>query len=193
MQFETKNIWTYFGGLHHNEIPSFGRLFEMAQALWDSYSNPHAFTSLVTGHHLDQFVVPIGEPWRKEDEANLQSAPSQAMDIDINSKVCGGSGEDKGQETKGEGETFIGGGEFKGDHALARSASFIYEALVSKEVAQAVAEGDVGRVYEGIKVSLASIAGEFLTYITDDADHVCGIFACQVHQLLAQHNWLLGV
>lgn len=36
---------------------------------------------------------------------------------------------------------------------LARSVWFMYEALVSKEVAQAVAEGDVGRVYEGIKVS----------------------------------------
>jgi hypothetical protein len=29
----------------------------------------------------------------------------------------------------------------------------MYEALVSKEVAQAVAEGDIGRAYEGIKVS----------------------------------------
>ena len=29
----------------------------------------------------------------------------------------------------------------------------MYEALVLKEVAQAVAEGDIGRVYEGIKVS----------------------------------------
>jgi len=29
----------------------------------------------------------------------------------------------------------------------------MYEALVSKEMAQAVAEGDPGRVYEGIKVS----------------------------------------
>jgi hypothetical protein len=40
--------------------------------------------------------------------------------------------------------------EFQADCTLGRSVSFMREAIVSKEVAEAVAEGDIGMVYEGI-------------------------------------------
>jgi len=41
---------------------------------------------------------------------------------------------------------------FMGDRVLANSIAFIRDALVSREMAFAIAEGDVGRVYEMIKV-----------------------------------------
>lgn len=45
----------------------------------------------------------------------------------------------------------------KGDFVLARSVSFMRDALISREAAYAAAEGDVGRVYEVVKVSLLSL------------------------------------
>jgi hypothetical protein len=129
LQFKAENLWTYFDDLYYkNKIPGLEELFGMAVSLWESYSSPGAFTSLVTGHHLENSLVPIGEPWEKEEDTSPESIQSQVV----------------GESTENE---------FQGDHILARSASFMSEALVSKEVAQAVAEGDVGRVYEGIKVS----------------------------------------
>lgn len=116
----------------------------------------------MTGHQPDGSIVPIGEPWREEEDTDPKPAPGQT--VDSGTKGEGGEqlGEDGGRgETEGKGATLGGDKEFRGDRTLARSVSFMYEALVSKEVAQAVAEGDVGRVYEGIKVSLAQACYQF--------------------------------
>ena len=43
---------------------------------------------------------------------------------------------------------------FGGDASLGRSIMFMYDNIISREVAYAVAEGDAGRAYEGIKVSM---------------------------------------
>jgi len=155
LQFETENLWTYFENLdHEGKIPSPEGLFDMALALWNNYSNPGAFTKFVIGHRPNDSIVPIGEPWRKEEDIDAEPAPNQVIDGGIDGEGGGELGEDEGKrETKKKDVTSAGDDEFVGDRTLARSASFMYEALVSKEVAQAVAEGDVGRVYEGIKVS----------------------------------------
>lgn len=42
---------------------------------------------------------------------------------------------------------------FEGDRALANTISFMADACVLEEFHYAVAEGDVGRVYEAMKVS----------------------------------------
>lgn len=154
LRFKTDNLWTYFDDLHPDEIPSFEMLYDMAVALWNNYSNPGAFTSFVTGRHLDHSVVPIGELWRDEEDTDREPVPSQAADNSAEGMKSGESGENEKSKGMEEGGTIsVGGEKLRGDHTLARSASFMYEALVSKEVAQAVAEGDIGRVYEGIKVS----------------------------------------
>jgi hypothetical protein len=154
LQFVTNDLWTYFGNLHQNKIPSLETLYEMAVALWSKYSNPGAFTSFMTGCHLDHSIVPIGEPWRDEEDINCE--PGQPADSGDEGKGGEGQEEDKeSKETREGGMTSITDKKFQGDHTLARSASFMYETLVSKEVAQAVAEGDVGRAYEGVKVSFS--------------------------------------
>ena len=43
---------------------------------------------------------------------------------------------------------------FRGDRVLAGSIAFICDGMNSREFTYAVAEGDVGRVYESMKVSL---------------------------------------
>ncbi|KAG1750427.1 uncharacterized protein EDB91DRAFT_1244005 [Suillus paluster] len=59
----------------------------------------------------------------------------------------------------------------KGDFVLARSVSFMCDALISREAAYAAAEGDVGRVYEVVKVMLFTFAGsshsKYVTYLLE--------------------------
>jgi hypothetical protein len=132
-----------------------------------------------TGYHLDEFIVPIGEPWRTEEETDFEPASTKGMD-------AGGEGQDVEDEGEGEEkeERMVGvKDDFRGDRTLARSVAFMYEALVSKEVAQAVAEGDVGRVYEGIKVGSDPAKILNTDRNTGDANNICGVLTFQVHQL----------
>ena len=48
---------------------------------------------------------------------------------------------------------------FLGDQVLARSIAFMRETMLAREMTLAIAEGDVGRVWEVIKVMLFSFAG----------------------------------
>ena len=166
----------------------------MAVALWNNYSNPGAFTSFMTGCHLDHSVVPINKPWRDEEDTDREPVPSQAVDSGEGKKGVESGKDEESKETEGRSTTSIADKKFRGDHALARSASFMYETLVSKEVAQAVAEGDIGRVYEGIKVSFHSTVTPVSNkYTADDAGHIRRILTYQVYWLPARHNQLLGV
>ena len=179
LHFKADNVWAHFDGLDRDNFPSPQELFQAALSLYDNYSNPKANAVFMAGCP-DDSVVLVGEPWREEEDTEPKPVPTQADDMDTEGgKREGGDEEGKGEESEdeeeeGEGGDEEGGGEgavkegespkkqedasakdksFDGDHVLARSALLMYEALVSKEVAQAVAEGDIGRVYEGIKVS----------------------------------------
>jgi len=154
--FKAKNLWTYFSEIHRlGDIPSLEDLFNMAVSLWNDYCNPGAFAKFVAGRQPDDSVVPIGEPWGKGEDPDPMPVPRPGTEDSVESQ--GGGGLEKGdgrKEVKGREGVSNEDEDFLGDRVLARSAAFMYEALVSKEVAQAVAEGDIGRVYEGIKVSV---------------------------------------
>ena len=52
----------------------------------------------------------------------------------------------------------------QGDRVLASSITFMRDALMSREMSYAVAEGDMGRVYEILKVMFSSL---FSTYFPE--------------------------
>ena len=66
--------------------------------LWDNYSNPGAFTSFVTGYHLNHSVVPVGELWRDEEDTDCEPVPSQAVDSGTEDEGGGESAEDEERE-----------------------------------------------------------------------------------------------
>lgn len=105
-----------------------------------------------------------------------------------------GSDQDDGKDGPEKGKDAISADdkEFDGDLTLMRSSLFMYEAIVSKEVARAVAEGDVGRVYEGIKVRCQLNPMSVFSWNVAHAVHVCGLLTQQVHRLSARHDCLLG-
>jgi hypothetical protein len=66
----------------------------------------------------------------------------------VGNKRCGASApKKKGRKAPEEPEE-----PFLGDRVLARSIVFMRDTLISREAAYAIAEGDVGRAYEVIKV-----------------------------------------
>jgi hypothetical protein len=100
------------------------------------------------GCELNSSVVPIGEPWKEEEDT--EPKPVSANTDSTNTEHEEG---DEAENLDEKDTASMEDEKINGDYTLMRSALFMYEALVSKEVAQAVAEGDIGRVYEGIKVS----------------------------------------
>jgi len=149
--FGEESLWTFFNNLDPGALPSPEELFQMALSLYDNYSTPTASTIFMT-ECPDSPIVRIGERWREDEDTEPKPVPTGTNDTDTEQ----GEGKDR-KDGREEGPTtqmnLTEGDEFDGDQTLARSALFMYEALVSKEIAQAVAEGDVGRVYEAIKVS----------------------------------------
>jgi len=143
-------MWTYFNNLKEDEFPTPEELFKIALSLYDNYSTPRAGTIFASGYQPNGSVVPIGEPWKEDEDTEPKPVPEEACSTDAERREGDGEG---GQDPKQKGVIPAEDEVFDGDRTLMRSALFMYEVLVSKEVAQAVAEGDIGRVYEGIKVS----------------------------------------
>jgi len=162
--------------------------------LYDNYSTPKAAAIFGSGSPPNPSVVSIGEPWREEEDTEPKPIPEEADDVETE-QAEDGSGRDEGTGSPEKQEDTVSAEveEFDGDHTLMRSSLLMYEAIVSKEVAQAVAEGDVGRVYEGIKVCRQLNPVSAFLPDTAHAVHVCGVLAQQVHQLPSRHDHFLGI
>lgn len=148
--FGEESLWTYFDNLNKGDLPSLEELFRMALSLYDNYSTPTASTIFMTGCPNSP-VVQVGEPWREEEDTELKPVLIGTDDMDTEQGE-GNEGNGRGKGSLKKRTDPVEGEEIDGDQTLARSALLMYEALVSREIAQAVAEGDVGRVYEAIKV-----------------------------------------
>jgi len=96
-----------------------------AQRLHHAYSSAHSIYHAIRDVEKTSNwsqTVPLGTEWR----------PTAVDEHSL----------DAGTKTK----------EFKGDLVLARSIAFMRDALLSREAAYAAADGDVGRLYETLKV-----------------------------------------
>ena len=149
-------MWTYFNNLDQDGMayPTPQELFKITLSLYDNYSTPKAAGIFVSGGTPNSSVASIGKPWKEDEDDEPKPILEDVNSMDTEQEGEERSGENKRREGPKKQKEMVPaeGEEFGGDHTLMRSALFMYEALVSKEVAQAVAEGDIGRVYEGIKV-----------------------------------------
>ena len=83
-----------------------------------------------------------------------------------------------------------------GDHVLARSIMFMRDAMISREAAYAVAEGDVGRVFEVLKVMLFTFAGsshnKYTTYLLEMIVNLELECSPQLRELILR-SWLVNL
>ncbi|KAJ3979105.1 hypothetical protein F5890DRAFT_1421840 [Lentinula detonsa] len=131
------------------ELPSFEVLYEKAKTLHKKFSMPSAFRSAtVCGEGYKE-----GSPWK----APKQSKTSAAFEKPGTSKKTG-------KEKKKQPEVEV---KVLGDESLARSTRLIYDGMLSKLINRAIRHGDVGCVWECIKlIMLFSFAGSSHTKYT---------------------------
>lgn len=86
-------------------------------------------------------TVPIGSPWVPPSTEN-SADPSASS----------GKAAKGGKKKKRKHVDDLEDEPFKGDRALAQSIAFMRDAVVAREFVYAMAEGDVGRMYEALKV-----------------------------------------
>ncbi|KAF6744764.1 hypothetical protein DFP72DRAFT_1078109 [Ephemerocybe angulata] len=155
LHFNAKDIFAHFTKLATTgSIPSLKTLEETAQKLHSAYSTTRAIyraTGDTTKASAWADTVPLGSEWVKKTQ-NATSLPSGT------SKAS-----QPAPDTHGRHE--------KGDRVLANSITFMRDALLSREISYAIADGDAGRVYEVMKALLFSFAGsshtKYCTYLLE--------------------------
>ena len=115
----------------------------MAHTLFNRYCHPHAFEDALEGTYHDPIQqVPSGDVWNPPVRENSSALLG-------NDKVKEKS---KHLKTKRKETNSSDQPPFTGDQTLAQSCRFMYDTTVSREMVYATADGDVGRVWEVMKV-----------------------------------------
>ncbi|KII83514.1 hypothetical protein PLICRDRAFT_119348 [Plicaturopsis crispa FD-325 SS-3] len=152
LYFGTTDIFAHFTQLAAvKDLPNFEDLESIALRLYRAYMSSRAqYRAMYEadgGDEQSQWskTVPRGSSWNGE--------PSETSS----------AGRPKPQPGNSE--------PFTGDRVLARSIAFMRDTMISREAAFATAEGDVGRLYETIKVMLFTFAGsshnKYCTYLLE--------------------------
>ncbi|CDO73524.1 hypothetical protein BN946_scf185013.g159 [Trametes cinnabarina] len=156
LYYKASDIFTHFTNLAHNKkLPSFEELESIAVKLYRSYCTQHAAERALDA--VEDLATDIDHPRTCEWKANVPlgsawtpPSPDQQDKSDCAQSANKGDNESKTDSPEGP---------FHGDRVLANSISFLGDALVIQEFIYAMAEGDVGRVYEAMKMMLFTFAG----------------------------------
>jgi hypothetical protein len=136
------------------KLPSFEELEVLAVKLYRTYSCTRGhYRALLETSTTADWSAPLGSPWTGLSHEKTSTEEALHGTKSTGKRRKGGvlAPKKKGSNAKTTGheqpeEPFLG------DRVLARSIVFMRDTLISREVAYAIAEGDVGRAYEGIKV-----------------------------------------
>jgi hypothetical protein len=143
------------------EIPSFEELEHIAKVLFDSYTSSTAqYESLEDVHDNSSSWatnIPLGSLWDPAavttsnifTPAEMLNAQKQAARVALKKK------KQNAKQAKKTKSSDIPDPPFHGDRTFSEAATFKRDAMIAREVASAAAEGDVGRVWEALKVNLS--------------------------------------
>lgn len=143
IKFGTDNLFEYINArMEANTLPTFEELESMASELHRTYSTLRAYERALDEHDVDDpYSVPKGSAWK----AKTAEKTSQHVLADKTTKSKAKKNA-KGTTKRTE-PTFVG------DRTLGKSIMIMRELMTSREFAYAVAEGNIGRAYECVKVS----------------------------------------
>ncbi|KAJ3535139.1 hypothetical protein NM688_g7020 [Phlebia brevispora] len=145
LHFQTDDLFSYFDHLEVEErLPSFEDLHGAAKELYKRYSDRHAYHSAMRGYNPADGLghIPIGSLWFTPEEDETSRALPKPKG--------------KGRSTKIKSTIEE---PFGGDQTLAQSIMYMHVTMISREIAEVIADGDIGRVYEGLKYLLFTFAG----------------------------------
>ncbi|OJT06327.1 hypothetical protein TRAPUB_2789 [Trametes pubescens] len=188
LHFKADDLFEYFASRTAEDLPSFEELHSTAKKLYRAYSSHLASErALYSPDPTDERppgewekTVPVGSPWAPEKSSTRAqeappshtqsgSQPSGQLGVSSSSPVwpLEAPPKDTAKQTRKRKRSLSKPREpFRGDQALADSIAFMKDAWVSREFMYAAAEGDVGRVYEAMKMMLFTFAGSSHTKYT---------------------------
>ncbi|KAH7920579.1 hypothetical protein BV22DRAFT_996910, partial [Leucogyrophana mollusca] len=153
IHFGTNDIFQYFTDLAtRNALPDLEEFEEIARKLHRAYSSTRAIHRALADVTLDSDwakTVPQGTAW-----TGTQAGHSTGDTTPVND----GAATKKPRHAKQQGEP-SSMEPFRGDLVLAKEIAYLRDTILSREGALATAEGDVGRVYEAMKIMLFTFAG----------------------------------
>ncbi|KAJ7735335.1 hypothetical protein B0H16DRAFT_1256415, partial [Mycena metata] len=151
--FKTKDIFVYFETLQKAKtLPDMEILLPMARKLYRAYATArgrdHALYDVTDTSDWAR-TVPKGSAWvhREIEDSSLDKKAQKKP------KPAGEPKKPRKPKQK------LPPKQYDGDFVLAQEIDFIRDALNSRKLATAVAEGDIGRLYECIKYMLFTFAG----------------------------------
>lgn len=156
--FKCKDIFEHFKSLSVSKaLPDIEVLEKTARILHCAFSSTRGLYYALgdtTATNSWTEIVALGSPWSPS-PVIASSQPSKPPPKSTNSQKAADEASTK-PDTAGR--------HIKGDRVLANSINFMRDALMSREMSYAIAEGDVGRVYEILKVCLKIIIQHFNSY-----------------------------
>ncbi|KAF8223238.1 hypothetical protein L208DRAFT_1381520 [Tricholoma matsutake] len=102
--------------------------------------------------------IPLGTQWdgNKEKRSNIFS-PTEI--VNVNKQAISKKANQKNAKQSKAKSSDSPDPLFYGNHSFAEASTFKHDAMISREVAYAAAEGDVGQMWEGLKIMMFTFAG----------------------------------
>ncbi|KAJ7737980.1 hypothetical protein B0H16DRAFT_1325652 [Mycena metata] len=159
LHFNTTDIFGYFEDrAKRGVLPPFEEIDAVSKKLFETYVSPRTRHQVRVDARdeatLDIPRAPLGAPWQQPTTASTpaQNPKKKAAKI---LKV----GSAKATTTKKKAAAEVPKPPFLGDQVAFDNGTFMYDAMLSREVAAAVSQGAVGRVWEAVKAMVFTFAG----------------------------------
>ncbi|KAJ7456199.1 hypothetical protein FB451DRAFT_1048472 [Mycena latifolia] len=175
IHFKCADLHLHFRKLAElNQLPSFEDLEDAAKTLYDTYTSTVAQQEALYDARDAKSSwaahVPLGAPWVSPPLNETSGAVPARKQRKRKSKK---SDKRRAETTKAPPPLPP---VFYGDAVVSDSAYFMRDASISREAAAAVAEGDVGRVWEAMKVMMFNFAGSghsrYMAYLLEMTAHI---------------------
>ncbi|KAJ6608723.1 hypothetical protein B0H10DRAFT_1815145 [Mycena sp. CBHHK59/15] len=153
LAFKTADIFLHFETLQTAKmLPDMETLLPMARKLYRAYA---------TARGRDHALYDVGETseWANTVPAGFVWTPAEIEDSSLDKKPKKTKATEKQPKKPRKPKKKPPPKQYDGDFVLAQEIDFIRDAMNSRKLATAVAEGDIGRLYECIKYMLFTFGG----------------------------------
>ncbi|KAJ3729759.1 hypothetical protein C8R42DRAFT_569719 [Lentinula raphanica] len=180
MEFDADDLLEHLKMLSETrQFPSFDDLHKVAVSLHHRFGSPKAFTKLM--RH--------GTGYKEGSEWKVPRTDKSLINIGLPSESKGKKKKTKKADQESENEVFVG------DETLARSTQFICDGLLSRLATEGIHRGDVGCVWECLKMMTFTFAGSSHTKYTGYLlEMICNLELESSPQLrdFFFENWLIS-
>ncbi|KAJ7232706.1 hypothetical protein C8J57DRAFT_1026619, partial [Mycena rebaudengoi] len=163
--FNTEDIFEYFSTLRRlDNLPSFEELEVVAKKLFEAYvaSGARYHVGMDARDEATAWTsrAPLGDPWAPLATGNSEP-PKPKQKMKVTSEKIPPKKTSKPKPPPSPAPAFFG------DQVLFDNGSFMYDTMISRKVAAAVAQGAVGCVWEGLKIMVFTLAGSAYSKYTN--------------------------